>query len=245
MSTDKQILRAQIWSALRAAKAHRFPGVEGRIPNFVGAEVAARRLAALPVFQSARTLKCNPDSPQRPVRHAALRAGKVLVIPAPRLAVEHPFLILDPAEIEPGLYWSASSIKGAFQIGRPATAAQVGRLDLIVTGCVGAGRDGARLGKGGGYSDLEYAMLRELGLVDADTPIVSTVHPVQLKAAGALPMKRHDISLDWIVTPEEAIACERVFSRPAGVIWEALDEEKIAAIPVLQAWRAKGRKVAP
>lgn len=34
---------------------------------------------------------------------------------------------------------------------------------------------GARLGKGGGYSDLEYAMLRELDLVGAEVPIFSTL----------------------------------------------------------------------
>ena len=40
----KAELRNEIWSALRAAKATRFPGPEGRIPNFVGAEAAAERL---------------------------------------------------------------------------------------------------------------------------------------------------------------------------------------------------------
>ena len=240
MSDTKQALRERTWAALRAARAHRFPGTRHRIPNFVGAEAAAARLATLPAFRDAQILKVNPDSPQRPVRHAALKAGKVLVIPAPKLAEDAPFLVLDPAEIEPGLYWRASAIKGAFALGVPASAAAVGRLDLIVTGCVGAGRDGARLGKGGGYSDLEYAMLRELELVDSDTPIVTTVHPVQLMDAGAIPMTDHDISLDWIVTPEETIDCARAFARPPGVLWDRLSEEKIATIPALRSRRPDG-----
>src|SRR2546430_10141472 len=40
----KAELRQEIWAALRAAKAARFPGPDGRIPNFVGAEAAAERL---------------------------------------------------------------------------------------------------------------------------------------------------------------------------------------------------------
>ena len=34
-------------------------------------------------------------------------------------------------------------------------------------------------GKGGGYSDLEYALCRQAGLVDEDTLIVTTVHSMQ------------------------------------------------------------------
>ena len=66
----------------------RFPGARGRTPNFRGAEKAAEQLAAWEVFQQARALKCNPDSPQRPVRAAALRAGKVVYMAVPKLADE-------------------------------------------------------------------------------------------------------------------------------------------------------------
>ena len=107
------------------------------------------------------------------------------------------------------------------------------RIDLIVTGCVGVGRDGARLGKGGGYSDLEYAILRELTLIDADTPIVSTVHPSQVLPAAAIPVEPHDISLDLVCTPRRTLRFERSLARPTGVDWGALPDEKIDAIPVL------------
>lgn len=227
-------LRAGCWARIRSEGVARFPGVEGRIPNFVGAEAAARRLAEHPLFAGARTLKCNPDSPQRPVRHAALKAGKVLVFPVPKLQDEAPFLLLDPGELGPAALWHASSIKGAMELGRPAQADEVPALDLIVTGCVGVTRQGARLGKGGGYSDLEFAMLREAGLVTEHTPIVTTVHPCQLLPDGAVPMTAHDISLDLVVTPDEAIACGRSFARPEGVLAGHLTPEKAAAIPALR-----------
>ena len=47
-------------------------------------------------------------------------------------------------------------------------------------------------------------------------------------------MKAHDISLDFIVTPERVIDCEMKFTRPDGIYWEYLDQEKIDEIPILQ-----------
>ena len=82
----KAALRQEVWSAMRAAKVARFPGAEGRIPNFTGAEAAAERLRAMPVWQSALTLKANPDSAQLPVRQRALEDGKTVYMAVPRLA---------------------------------------------------------------------------------------------------------------------------------------------------------------
>ena len=42
----KAALRDELWAGMRSARAARFPGAEGRIPNFVGAEAAAERLVA-------------------------------------------------------------------------------------------------------------------------------------------------------------------------------------------------------
>jgi 5-formyltetrahydrofolate cyclo-ligase len=232
VNITKKALRKKIYTALIAAKAARFPGVQGRIPNFKGAETAATLLATLPEWQTARTVKINPDSPQRPVRAAALRAGKVLFLPCPRLKEEKPFIRLDPARLGPRTLWHASSIKGAFELGEPVGFDELPPIDLIVTGCVGVDAAGGRLGKGGGYSDLEYAMLREEGLVTEDTPILTTVHSSQV--VDAVPMNEHDISLDRYVTPEGVVDCVRKHSRPTGVLWEHLDSAKIAAIPALQ-----------
>ena len=92
----KAELRQEVWSALRAAKVARFPGAEGRIPNFTGAEAAAGRLRDLPAWQAADTLKANPDSAQLPVRQRALEDGKTVYMAVPRLAGEEPFFALDP-----------------------------------------------------------------------------------------------------------------------------------------------------
>ena len=240
LTESKDALRAACWQAIRDAGAARFPGVEGRIPNFVGAEAAARHLAADPRFQAARVLKSNPDSPQRPVRHAALLAGKTVFVAVPKLADEAPFLRLDPSRIPKERLWEASSIKGADALGEPTALADMPPIDLIVTGCVGVTRDGARLGKGGGYADLEYALLREHGLVTEDTPIVSTVHPCQLLPEGAVPMAEHDTSLDAVFLPDGPHVCARPFRRPEGVLADSLEPAKRDAIPALAGRAARG-----
>ena len=230
---SKSELRKACWQALRDAGAARFPGVVGRIPNFVGAEAAAERLVATDLWASAQVLKCNPDSPQRPIRHRALKQGKLVFMAVPRLREEAPFLALDPSQLDPGALWAASSIKGGEAMGIPTRLEDMPPIDLIVTGCVGVTRQGARLGKGGGYSDLEYALLREHGKVKADTPVATSVHGSQVLPAHAIPMQPHDISLDLVVTPDRTIRCKRAHARPEGVLWDVLEPEKRDAIPVL------------
>jgi 5-formyltetrahydrofolate cyclo-ligase len=228
---SKEQIRSEVWRLLTAEKAARFPGAEGRIPNFVGAEACAKILAELPAWKKARVVKINPDSPQRAVRQRALAEGKILYMPAPRLAEAKPFIELDPARLKASPY-AASSIKGAFQYGRPVSLEEMKKIDLIVCGSVAVAEDGARVGKGGGYSDLEYALLRERKKVGAATPIVTTVHPLQI-VAEEIPMTEHDIPLDAIVTPEKLMTLKRRYRKPRGIYWKLLPEEKIAAIPVL------------
>ena len=240
---EKRELRRQGWLSIRAARAARFPGVEGRIPNFVGAEAAARQLFETKAWKRARTVKCNPDSPQRQVRRRALLEGKKLYQAVPRLHLEEPFIELDRSWIDEDECWHASSIAGAETRGRLVRLDQIAPIDLIVTGCVGASCDGARLGKGGGYSDLEYALLRQAGLVGERTPIATTLHPCQLVDPGGIPMLPHDQSLDLIALPAGVIECERAYRRPRGLRWDILDEERLNAIPVLA--RLRKRRARP
>ncbi len=107
-------------------------------------------------------------------------------------------------------------------------------------GSVAAGEDGARLGKGGGFADLEFALASMAGLIGPDTVCVTTVHELQVVPAGAIPLTGHDVPVDLIVTPDRIIDCRRRRARPrtaAGICWDDLTEEKIAAIPLLAAQR--------
>jgi len=165
------------------------------------------------------------------VRLRALRDGKRLFVAVPRLREARCFLELDPARLA-GRERSAVSIRGAARRGKPTRPEDMPPIDLVVVGSVAVGRDGARIGKGGGFADLELALLTELGLVGSDTTVTTTVHPLQI-ASVPVPMLPHDVPLDIIVTPDESLPCARRYPRPPGVIWSALSAEKIAEIPVL------------
>jgi 5-formyltetrahydrofolate cyclo-ligase len=238
----KAALREQTWAALSVKGVARFPRPEGRIPNFVGAEAAARLLATTAAWQAAGTVKANPDAPQWPVRQRALEDGKLVYMAVPRLASAQPFFLLDPRRLANDAR-TASSIKGA---SRSAVAVDLGELepvDLVVTGCVAVGGDGARLGKGGGFSDLELALAAEAGLVDADTIVATTVHERQVVAAGVIPTTGHDIHVDLVVTTDMVLECPRRRGhRLPTVRWDELTDEKIASIPLLS---RVGRPVAP
>lgn len=233
----KAALREEVWQALQSAGVARFPGAEGRIPNFTGAEAAAEQLRTTDIWSAAHTVKANPDSPQWPVRQRALEDGKTLFMAVPRLAGPEPFFLLDAAHL-PGSPRAVSSIKGAAKAGRPVSLKELEPVDLVVAGCVAVGEDGARLGKGGGFSDLEFALASEAGLIGPHTVVVTTVHELQVRPAGTIPVSAHDVYLDVVVTPERVIRCHPPQPRPAARLrWEELTDEKIEAIPLLRRLR--------
>lgn len=237
----KAALRDEVWDALVAAGAARFPGARNRISNFTGAEAAAQRLRETGAWAGARTLKANPDSAQLPVRQRALEDGRTVFMAVPRLAEPDPFFLLDPAHLaDPPR--KAASIAGATRSARRVPVDALEPVDLVVTGCVAVGEDGARLGKGGGFADLEFALATAAGLIGPGTLVVTTVHEVQVRPAGSVPTGAHDAPVDLVVTPERVLDCrERRGPRPAGGIrWAELTEAKIAAIPLLAALRPQG-----
>jgi 5-formyltetrahydrofolate cyclo-ligase len=232
----KQALRERMWSLLERRRVAAFPlPLADRIPNFTGAAQAAARLADLPEWKRARRIKCNPDAPQRPVRLRALQEGKEVLVAVPRLRARRCFLRLDPRTLR-GRLAEAATIGGAARLGKPIEPDDLGRLDLIVAGSVAVNRQGARVGKGGGYSDLEYALARQVGAADARTPVVTTVHDLQV-VDGRVPMTAHDVPLDIIVTPTRVIRPRRAGARPVGIRWDELSAEQLDAMPAVASLR--------
>lgn len=232
MANEKQAIRDRIWSLLEERGAAAFPGARGRIPNFVGASAAADRLAGLPEWRTARVIKSNPDAPQRYVRLRALREGKTVYMAVPRLREARCFWELDPRRL--GDLRAAASIGGAAKMGRSVYPRSLPHVDLVVAGSVAVSRNGARIGKGGGYSDLEYALCREAGCIDDRTRVATTVHPLQIVRAP-LPETEHDFRLDLIVTPDRVVRPRRSRPQPSGIIAEHLTDEMRETIPALRA----------
>ena len=110
---------------------------------------------------------------------------------------------------------------------------QVPELDLVLTGSVAVNLKGARLGKGGGFSDLEYGLLLEAGKIDRRTVVATTVHPIQILRENLM-MTAHDIPVNLVATPRAVIEVDGAYKRPPGILWDHLQPPQIHEIPVLE-----------
>ncbi|MEG4170689.1 MULTISPECIES: 5-formyltetrahydrofolate cyclo-ligase [unclassified Microcoleus] len=242
---EKDKLRSEIWYLLKQQAAS-IGDPFGHIPNFVGAQVAAEKLANLPIWQQAKTIKCNPDAAQNPVRMKALQDGKRLYMAVPRLTEDRCFVELTAEDLQRQNISIAESAlakpskriaRKALDCGKLVSFAEMEPIDLVIVGCVAVARNGGRTGKGAGFADLELAMLTEFGLVQIDTPIVTTVHPLQIVEDLRLPMQAHDWALNWIVTAEGVIETNTTYPRPIGLNWDSIRSEQLEQIPILRKLR--------
>lgn len=231
MGKTKQEIREETWRNMEKLRVALFPGAFGRIPNFIGAKKAASMLTQLDEWRRARVVKVNPDSPQSHVRRLALVSGMTLIMPTPRL--RNGFLLLDPGKLGKKDYGFASTIKGAFIHGVKIEPINLPRVDLVVAGSVAVNEQGERIGKGGGYSEIEWAVARENGKVDENTPIVTTIHDIQLIKED-FEVAPYDLPLDYVATPSNIIRINRSREKPKGIYWNLISPEKIMEIPVLQ-----------
>ncbi|CAN6335662.1 unnamed protein product [Urochloa humidicola] len=237
----KWAIRKRVWDALEADGVSRDPRpAHHRIPNFDGAAAAADSLGRLEVFLNAYCVKVNPDSPQKQVRFLTLSGDKKLLTPQPRLTTEF-FSVLDSQMIPTGRIPEASTPVGAAKYGRPLGLDEKIKVDLIVIGSVAVDpNSGARLGKGEGFAELEYGMLRYMGAIDDSTIIVTTVHDTQL--VDDIPLEKlqvHDVPVDIICTPTQVIFTNTTIPKPQGIYWEKLSSEKLGQIRVLRELKAR------
>ncbi|ELZ79498.1 5-formyltetrahydrofolate cyclo-ligase [Haloferax larsenii JCM 13917] len=234
---DKDALREAVWDRLEESGEARFPfPPHGRIPNYSGAGDAAARLAETPEWAESTAIKANPDAPQLPVRRRALREGKTVYMAVPRLRDEQCFYELDPEKIDDDNLDSAPTVSHVEQYADTVGPDDLPDIDLVVSGSVAVTEAGARIGKGEGFSDLEFAVLRGLGAVSDETTIATTVHEMQVRDDAPDP-DAHDVPMDIVVTPERTIRTETPYARPTGIDWSALSDEQVEAMPVLQRLR--------
>jgi 5-formyltetrahydrofolate cyclo-ligase len=189
----KEAARDRMWALLEEARVSPPPGPRGGIPNFIGAEEAARRLTELPEWRRASVIKVNPDNAQLPVRLRALAEGKLVYMAVPKLARDYPFVLLDPQvlSVPPEV---AARKNDALREGRPARIEDMRPVDLVVAGSLAVSRSGARLGKGAGYTDIELGLLMDAQRISAGTPVATTVHDLQV-VEEALPRCRFDFEV--------------------------------------------------
>ncbi len=247
-NTQKDSVRTAVWRSLEETGTGIGP-IWSAIPNFVGADTAAWRLAQTPEWKAARTVKCNPDPPQIPVRLRALYDGKILYAPVPYLTRDFPYLRIDPSKLlKNGISFElAATSEGYMMHGERIAFEEVEPLDFCVVGSVAVARGGGRTGKGAGFADLETGIFRELGKIGPATPMATTIHSSQLVPEARVVMQGHDSPLDLIATEAELIRTGNRDARPTGVAWEAVQPDQFESIPFLRELmhRMRGRSGAP
>jgi 5-formyltetrahydrofolate cyclo-ligase len=235
----KDAIRHKVWTRVTVAGVARFPVAYGRVPNFNGAERAARLVCQLAIWKRAQVVKFDPSAPQVVLRRAALRDGKTVYMGVPGLRSERCFVEVDPARLG-SRPWRAVSLRAALALGRLLAPHELHAVDLVFVGSVAVSRQGARVGRGNGASDLEYALLRQSGKVREYTPVVTTVHPLQI-VDDRIPMRAHDVPVDFLITPEQVVAAPTLYPRPRGILWNLLPDERIRAMPILRKGRRDSR----
>mmetsp|Transcript_171153 Transcript_171153/g.548597 ORF Transcript_171153/g.548597 Transcript_171153/m.548597 type:complete len:483 (-) Transcript_171153:91-1539(-) len=242
----KWTVRKKVWNYLEDNDLADFPRpVHHRIPNFKGSADAGLRVAKLPEFLQAKVVKVNPDTPQKSVRVEVLRAGKVLYVPQPRLRTGF-FSRLLPGKVPPEKFSFAATAGGMKELAEPMTLEDRTKIDMVVVGSTAINPEtGARVGKGEGFAELEYGIMRQLGMIDESTPVVTCVHDCQVISEDLPPkgqvMMEHDVPVDIIVTPTRTIYVnpKTRLPKPTGIYWHLLSEQKIAQIKVLRQLKAQ------
>ncbi|GMH36991.1 hypothetical protein BSKO_04864 [Bryopsis sp. KO-2023] len=237
----KWAIRKRVWDFMEENNIARMPRpVHHRIPNFDGADRAADRLAQLPEFQSAQCIKVNPDTPQKPVRFHVLNSGKTLLTPQPRLRTGF-FSSLNKLSVPSQSSREACTSAGVQKFGSPLGLNADVKVDLVLVGSVAVHPvTGARIGKGEGFAELEYGILRWMGAISDKTLVITTIHDEQI--AEDLPSDKlleHDVPVDVIVTPTQVIWTTPTKEKPSGILWHKLSPEKLSQIRVLRELKAR------
>jgi 5-formyltetrahydrofolate cyclo-ligase len=128
----------------------------------------------------------------RPLLAALAKAGRDIVLPRMETRA-------GPARFFPWRGDEALSAD-AFGVPAPPTKAEDFAPLLILVPLLGFDRAGRRLGQGGGHYDRIIAQHRGNGAV-----AIGLAYSEQ--EMRRVPTGEHDVSLDWVLTPREAIRC--------------------------------------
>ena len=197
MSETKQSIRKMIWEKMEGSNISVSKSY-GRIPDFQGSNKASDMLRNSMEWKDSSIIFVSPDTAQKTVRKNAFLDGKDLIMASPKLL--NGYILLGTTSTKDNEE-EASTIEGAFKHGCKVTS--IPDIDMVVEGSVAVDMYGGRLGKGGGYGDMEISYLKNNNIIGVETPIVTTVHEIQI--IGRVPMEPHDEKINMIVTPKRIL----------------------------------------
>lgn len=181
LTDEKRRLRSEIRSEISSL-----------VPEYLraaGGEIC-RRILALEEYGRARNVFCFVSDGREPdtyplLRHV-LKSGRMLCVP----------LCVKSGEMEARRVKNLDELSPGYRgIAEPPAESErvdISCIDLAIVPCLACGRDGARLGKGGGYYDRFLAAYKGKSIL---------VCPERLIKTG-IPMDAHDIYVPMVMTED-------------------------------------------
>ena len=237
----KDAIRRDVFGKLRAVALpdSRFGyDFDNFIPDFAMSPQALERLLNLKLYARLKLIFTTPDNSLEGFRLRALRDGIRQVIST--YGIRRGMILLEPIGEVKHQEAFAATLDGMERLAQQGVVRylalrevqRLGQFDLLVTGASAVCTNGVRVGKGHGYFDLEWAMLRMLGVIHEDTPVIAVVHDVQVVDEDLAP-EPIDTIVDIIVTPTRTIQVSRRYPRPERIYWDKLEPGMLDAIPYL------------
>jgi len=150
------------------------------------------------------------------------------------------FYRLDPSTIPASDHRYAATLDGfdRYAVAMPLVELQNGeKFALLVTGGSAVSNNGVRFGKGHGYFDFEWAVLSELGLTDSSSVVADVVHDCQF-VNEVMPAEKHDVVVDWVVTPTQVMHIDQSSRQSGRVFWELVPGTEFEQLSIVAELRA-------
>lgn len=189
---SKEEVRQYVWKKIEPFCD--FPSPYGRIPNFRDAKKACEKLRELEEYWSAECVFSAPDSVLFRLREIVLEDGKILLAVLPKMK-------------------GFVTLKGKFKptietlrMSKPADFRSLkGKVSIFAQGCVAVDLNGNRIGKGSGFGDREYEILKNEGVLADHAIFVVVAHDIQVFSDLSYLAEEHDAKADVILTPTRVI----------------------------------------
>ena len=211
---SKDAIRRAVWKAMDREGVRRFPGAQGRIPNFAGAKLAAQssRRTGVEAGQDGQGQSRRTADPRPP---PGAGGGKDVVHGGPAAARRASVPAARPQAADEG-----QDARGGDDQGRPPPR-RVVDVEQVPEARPGPVRLGGRQPEGGpdrqGRRVLRPRVRAagEAGKCRRSTPWWRRRSTRSRSCARTCRSPTHDIPVDLIATPRAAIEVERAYKRPA------------------------------
>ncbi|MEG9194744.1 MAG: 5-formyltetrahydrofolate cyclo-ligase [Candidatus Methanoglobus sp.] len=189
---NKEEVRQYVWKKIEPFCD--FPSPYGRIPNFRDARKACERIRELKEYRAAECVFSAPDSVLLRLREIVLEDGKTLLAVLPRMK---DFVVLKE-RVKPTIE--------RLKLGKKADLSELrGKVRIFAQGCVAVDIHGNRIGKGTGFGDMEFQLLKREGVLAEDVLFVVVAHDIQVFGDLSYLAEEHDVKANVILTPTRTI----------------------------------------